>query len=181
MSRRLTYAALVGLAGATIIHIVILFLVPAYSERDAWSRLVEAGELFQLRHITGEIGDTAIVRGTNPFIRTLACRFEIDPGLARIQAAGDVPFWSVAIFDRKGQNIYSLNDRTSISNRLDLVIATPIRMVELRKDLPETYAESVFVELDANQGLAVIRIAVPDRSWDGLADKFASSATCSRA
>jgi len=36
--RRLFHAVLLGLVGAGIVHIVVLLLVPEFSERDAWSR-----------------------------------------------------------------------------------------------------------------------------------------------
>ena len=43
---RLLYALLVGIVGAGIVHIVVLLLVPSYSERDAWSRLSEMADLY---------------------------------------------------------------------------------------------------------------------------------------
>lgn len=177
MLRKLLYPILLGLTGAGIVHIAVLFLVPTYSEGDAWSQVAAAGQPFQIVPISGT---TAFGKEANPFMRTIACHFEIDPGIARIRAEGEVPFWSAAIFDRKGRNVYSLNDRTTVGGRLDLVVATPVQMVELRKDLPAEMAESVFVELDSNQGLAVIRVAVPDRSWSALADSFLKGARCLR-
>jgi len=40
--RKLLYAVLLGLIGAGIVHIVILILLPLFSQRDAWSRLAAA-------------------------------------------------------------------------------------------------------------------------------------------
>jgi len=39
---RLLYAVVLGLVGAAIVHIAVLFLLPRLSERDAWSRLAAA-------------------------------------------------------------------------------------------------------------------------------------------
>ncbi len=178
VSRALPYTLLVGIVGAAIVHIAVLLLVPNYSERDAWSRLAGLGEPFSMIELSGEIGAAEFSEDANPFVRTLACRFEIEPGIARIQADGEVPFWSAAVFDRTGRNIYSLNDRTTPGGGLDMVIASPLRMIELRKDLPEGFEEAVFVELDAPEGVAVIRVVVPDQSWDALADRFLSGARC---
>jgi uncharacterized membrane protein len=170
--RAIFYTLLVGLVGAAIVHIAVLLLVPRFSERDAWSRIAAMAGPFEMVRLDGAEWES------NPFLRVLACRFEIEPGIARVRAEGKVPFWSAAIFDRSGRNIYSLNDRTTIGDRLDLVIATPVRMIELRKDLPEELAEAIFVELDNNQGLAVIRVVVPDSSWNQLAERFLAGARC---
>ena len=44
----------------------------------------------------------------------------------------------MSIYDRSGRNIYSFNDRTAMEGELDVVVVTPLQMVELRKDLPKT-------------------------------------------
>ena len=51
------------------------------------------------------------------------------------------PFWSVSVYDRSGQNIYSFNDRTPPDGNLDFVVLTPAQMIELRKDLPDGIRE----------------------------------------
>lgn len=178
MTRQLAYAAALGLLGAAIVHILVLLLVPAYSERDAWSRISAAGELFSFVRILGGAGADTVYKGANPFVRSAACRFEIDPGIVHIRANGAAPLWTAAIFDRTGQNVYSLSDRTTVGQKLDVVIATPVQMIELRKDTPEIYAESVFVELDAAEGMAVIRVVVPDGSWNEIAEAFLAGAQC---
>jgi uncharacterized membrane protein len=178
LSRPALYTLLLGLVGAAIVHIAVLLLVPAYSGRDAWSRIASEGEVFQFVRISGGRAGDPIAKGGNPFVRAIACRIEIDPAIAHVRVAGDLSLWTAAVFDGKGQNVFSLNDRTNVGNRLDLVIATPVAMVELRKDLPETYAETVFVELDSGRGLVVVRAIVPDASWSALADSFLDGAVC---
>ncbi|TIU61349.1 MAG: DUF1254 domain-containing protein, partial [Mesorhizobium sp.] len=46
--RRLFHAMLLGLIGAGIVHIIVLMLVPEFSERDAWSRLAMASDLYRM-------------------------------------------------------------------------------------------------------------------------------------
>ena len=45
---KLLYALLVGLFGAGIVHIAILFLVPDFSERDVWSRLAMVSDYYRV-------------------------------------------------------------------------------------------------------------------------------------
>ena len=100
--RRLLYAILLGLIGAGIVHIVILILLPLFSQRD----LVEAcGSRRSLRHdFRRRAGgrppsDRPIRSGGN------ACR-----SICRMARCGSrpstVPFWSASIYDRGGQNVY---------------------------------------------------------------------------
>ena len=60
------------------------------------------------------------------------CRFSLGDGPVRIRASLPDDFWSVAIFDRRGRNVYSLNDRSAERTQLDLAILTPVQMAQLR-------------------------------------------------
>lgn len=175
---KLVYALVLGAVGAAIVHIAVLLLVPVYSERDAWARLAARAPPFTIIRIDGSSGGGGFVKGADPLFASVACRFALTTGIAHIRAEGEMPFWSVSVYDRRGQNIYSFNDRTATDRKLDMVIATPARMVELRKELPEKFSASVFVETDETEGMIVARAFVPNDSWSGLADAFFKSATC---
>ena len=175
---KLLYALILGLVGAAVVHITVLLLVPAYSERDAWTRLSARAPEFTVTQISGFSGDNAFPKGADPLFASIACRYSLTGGVVHMIADGDLPFWSVSVYDRRGQIIYSLNDRTATDRELDLVIATPARMVELRKELPEDYANSVFVETEEIEGMIVARTFVPDDSWSGMAKAFLQSAEC---
>lgn len=175
MIRKFLFALALGTVGAAMVHIAVLLLVPTFSERDAWSRLARTGGLFTFTPIAD---DEPMTRGASPFLRTIACRFTIDAGMTRIRARGDIPFWTAAIFDRSGQNIYSLNDRTSVAGELDIVVTGPLQIMELRNEMRETFQDAVFVGLETEEGIAVIRAAVPDESWERQVQQFLDSAEC---
>lgn len=176
---RLLHALILGLVGAGIVHIAILLLLPVVSEKDAWSRLAEAGDLYKVVPVSGAVGDRRVLRLTDPYFRAAACRFDLDDGFIHIRAAGRVPFWSVSIYDRSGRNIYSFNDRATAAPDLDLLVLTPLQMVDLRKDLPPEYESSIFVEADIEQGIVVMHSFVPDPSWEPEISAFLKGATCS--
>jgi uncharacterized membrane protein len=52
--RKLLYAVLLGLVGAGIVHILVLMMVPELSERDAWSRLSMASDLYRMTPLEAE-------------------------------------------------------------------------------------------------------------------------------
>lgn len=175
---RFLYAILLGLVGAAVVHMAVLLLVPIYSERDAWARLASRAPAFAITEIASPTGDASFGKGADPLFSSAACRFALSTGIAHFVADGDVPFWSVSVYDRRGQNIYSFNDRTATDRQLDVVVATPVQMVELRKDLPEEYAAAVFVETEQREGIIVARAFMPDQSWSGIVKGFLDSAEC---
>ncbi|MEX0408140.1 DUF1254 domain-containing protein [Aquibium sp. LZ166] len=175
---RVLYALLLGLLGAAIVHIVILLLLPFITDKDAWSRLAAEGETFEMVSLSSKAAPAPVVTMTDPFIRASACRFDLTQGIARITAQSDVPFWSVSIYDRRGHNVYSFNDRTATAKALDLAIVSPTQMLELRKSLPDEFAKSLFVEFAQPAGIVVIRAFVPDETFEPAVEGFFTSASC---
>ncbi|HHZ07165.1 MAG TPA: DUF1254 domain-containing protein [Rhizobiales bacterium] len=175
---RFLYAVLLGTVGAGIVHIAVLLLLPVVSERDAWSRLSQAGDLYTVTPLYGAAADRRILRSADPLFQAVACRFDLANGLTHIRGVGRLPYWSVSIYDRTGRNVYSFNDRSTTKGALDLVVLTPAQMIEVRKDLPEAYAESVFVEADIGEGIVVVRGFVPDASWAPAISRELAGAVC---
>jgi uncharacterized membrane protein len=175
---RLLHALVLGVVGAAIVHIVVVLLVPRFSERDAWAAIGEESALYETIRIDATDGGAGLISSVDPLFGAAACRFDLARGVVRITGGGDVPFWSTAIHDRNGLNTFSFTDRTSTSGRLDFVVATPLQMVELRNDLPASFVEAVFVEASLEEGIAVIRAFAPDASWEPAVSDYLSSVTC---
>jgi len=176
MLKRLIYAGLLGLVGAGIVHIAILLLLPSFSERDAWSKLAAAAPLYT--PVRAGAGAVDLLQSPDPLFEAAACRFDLADGVARLTARGLVPYWSVSVYDRDGDNVYSLNDRTATADGLDLVIATPGEMTSLRKSLPAEFRSSVFVEVPIDDGMVVVRSFVPDDSFRPGVSAFLGGLTC---
>ena len=107
------------------------------------------------------------------------CRFSLEDGPVRINASLLDDFWSVAIFDRRGRNAYSLNDRSAASPQLDLTVITPVQMAQLRQDPPEALETSIVVEIPIDEGMALIRVFVADETMLPEARAALGTADCS--
>ncbi|MGE0501473.1 MAG: DUF1254 domain-containing protein [Rhizobiaceae bacterium] len=175
---RFVYALLLGIVGAGIVHIAILLLLPVLSERDSWSRLAAAGDLYSVVRLNGGPEEPALLRSWDPLFDARGCRFDLSEGIVHVYADGDVPFWSVSVYDRNGQNIYSFNDRTGSGGNLDFAVVTPVQMIEIRKELPAAFQSSIFVEAAADQGIVVVRAFVPDSTWKGIVGRYLDGVSC---
>ena len=173
---RILYAMAVGLVGAGIVHVAVLMLLPGFSERDAWSRLAMAADLYRVVRIDASAG--ALIRSVDPLFFAAACRFDLSEGIVHVRSPGKVPFWSVSVYDRAGQNIYSFNDRTNESGALDFVVLTRPQTIELRKALPADLEDSIFVETSVDEAIVVVRAFVPDESWEPTVAEFLDQITC---
>jgi uncharacterized membrane protein len=175
---KLLHALVLGIIGAGIVHIVVLLLIPHYSEQDAWALISEAGPAYAMVPLKTTTAGEAVLSDADPMFEVAACRFDLSDGTVQITAEGRVPFWSLSVFDRRGSNIYSLNDRSATDGRLDIVIATPAQLLELRKAPPEQYEESVIIEADTLEGIAVLRSFVPDATWGPIVARHLAGTAC---
>lgn len=176
---RLLYTILVGLVGAAIVHIAILFLIPHYTSRDAWTRLEDASDAYQVVSVTGTgAGVVPLVRNGDPLFRAAACRVDLADGVLQLSSPHQVPFWSLSIHDRAGQTTFSVTDRTQASGMLDVVILSPLQMIEMRRAMPAELEQAVFIESTTSDGIVLVRMLVPDQSWTGVADRFFRDLDC---
>jgi uncharacterized membrane protein len=177
---RFVYALLIGLVGAGIVHIAVLLLLPRFSERDAWSSLAEAADYYKAVRLDAGDGSPPIVKAVDPLFHAAGCRFDLDEGPVHIRAPGTVPFWSVSIYNRAGQNVYSFNDRATNNGSLDFVVLTTAQMIEVRKQVPEEFQRAIFVEAPIGEGIVVVRSFVPDPTWEETTSEFLARIACSK-
>lgn len=175
--RRFFHACLLGLIGAGIVHISILLLVPFYSQKDAWSALSEQANFYRVTRLD-PAGRQPLIDSLDPLFQAVACRFDLSDGVVRFSGAGTAPYWSISVYDRAGQNVFSLNDRSASSGQLDFVIATPVQMIELRNAIPVEFDASVFIEANIAEGIVVARAFTPDESRKDTVANFLQGLAC---
>ncbi|MQW86722.1 DUF1254 domain-containing protein [Sinorhizobium saheli] len=175
--RSVLFAVLVGLIGAALLHIVIVLTLPQFTGRDAYTRVLGLLEMDSFFPLTMEPGPTGL-DNNDPFLRTAVCSFSVAEGPARFLARGAVPFWSLSIFDSGSNEVFSMNDQTAVNGNLDLVVATPIQLVELRKSPPEALAQTIMIEMKDEEGYAVLRALAPLDSFEEQVRSFLTESRC---
>jgi uncharacterized membrane protein len=176
--KRLLIAIAGGLLLAGVIHIVVIFLVPYFATRDAWSEVKRFGADGQFHLLPFADTGSDTLPGLDPRLLHAVCRFSLAERPIRIQASLPNDFWSIAIFDRRGRNIYSLNDRSADHTHLDLAVLTPVQMAQMREDPPASLEQAVVIELPVEVGFAVLRVLVADDSMLPSATRALEGANC---
>lgn len=174
---RLLHALVLGVLGAGIVHIVVLLLVPAYSERDAWSALSQQANFYRPVRLDPP-NAPPLIGSLDPLLDAVACRFDLGDGVLQVHSDGAAPYWSISVYERTGLNIYSLNDNSSPQGRFDFVIATPAQMIALRNAMPQALEDSVFIEADAGEGIVVVRAFAPDETWEPAVSAWLRDVEC---
>jgi uncharacterized membrane protein len=153
-----------GLLLAGIIHIVVVFLVPYFASHDAWSELRQFGRDSQFHILPLSQAGSESLPSLDPRMAHAVCRFSLAEGPVRIRASLPDDYWSIAIFDRRGRNVYSLNDRSAERSQLDLAVITPVQMAQLRQNPPASLESAIVVEVPIEVGFAVLRVFVANES-----------------
>jgi uncharacterized membrane protein len=167
-----------GLLLGGIIHVVIVFLVPTYAGNDAWSEMGRFGQDRQFHTLPLPEAGTERVPGMDPRMLQAVCRFNLTTGPLRVHADLPDEFWSVAVFDRRGRNVYSLNDRAAEGPKLDLAILTSVQMAQIHQNPPPALENAIVVELPIDAGFVLLRAFVPDDSTLPAARTALAGASC---
>lgn len=195
--RSLFHAVVVGLIGAALLHIVIILALPRFTAEDAYSRVLGLYEMDSFFPLTDAPGSTGL-SNDDPYLRVAVCGFSVLGGPVRFTASGDVPFWSLAIYDSHSNEVFSMNDATAVNDRVDVVAATPAQLVELRKQPTDPLsaapsaeglsaeggatqaplAQAISVEMPEDEGYAVLRALSPLGSYEAAVKQFLAESGC---
>ena len=177
MTWRLIFALLTTLVMAAIVHIVIVLLIPQYGTRDAWAFLSGRTDLYSFTTLNQPERGSAISE-VDPFFSYGVCRFDLNESGLKMDGQLAENFWSASVFDDDGTVVYSLNNRTAIDNKLDLLIVNPLQSLELRELQSDALETSVVIEARIRYGFVIIRIFQPDSSWTAKTKKFLNEIQC---
>ena len=184
---RVLLAVLIGLVGAAIVHIAVIFAIPGQSRNDAWSRLERLGPAFATVPVAplpppepggAEPSSGAAFSFVDPAFLTVACRFSTENGPVRIVAGERTPFWSTSISGRNGDNLYSISERAALDGQLNLFVGTRDQLDLGRIEGSDLDPSAIPVELAAEEAILVVRALVGEESQRPYVDRFVRSIGC---
>ena len=175
--RSVLLAIVIGLVGAALIHIIIVLALPQWTGKDAWTRVTALGAQNRFYSLANEANLTGLYN-EDPSIRSAVCHFDINNGPVRIVATGDVPIWTVSAYDASSNETYSMNDRSSIGESVNIAFVTPAQMLQMRRAMPASLEQAVLVELPRPEGYVVLRAVAPMPSHEPAVRAFLADAAC---
>jgi uncharacterized membrane protein len=165
-----------ALMAAGAIHIGAILLVPSFAEGDGWSRLApHAGiDKFTEVPVTAEGG----VAGLDPLFVNAACRLDLSEAPAGITVDARDRFWSVALYDPTGAILFSLNDRTAVEGKLDMIVVNAEQNAQLKRASTAEIELSVVAESPSDDLIALLRLFAPTRAAQEDARRVMARAEC---
>ncbi|MET0748168.1 MAG: DUF1254 domain-containing protein [Rhizobium sp.] len=175
--RKILFAVVIGLIGAALLHLIIILALPRFSDRDAFQRVDMLGDEDTFHLLDGSKEGGGLLNG-DPYLSTAVCAFDLADMPVHLTAGGRVPFWSLAIYDKASNEVFSMSDRTSVGGALDVLVASPVQLTGIRKMLPAALSQSILVEMPEGQGYAVLRTMAPQASFEDGGHAFLAAAQC---
>ncbi|MEF2072638.1 DUF1254 domain-containing protein [Consotaella aegiceratis] len=182
---RLLFACLVGLVGAAIVHIAVIFAIPRVAQNDGWGRLSQLGDLYEVVQIDGVTGGPSGIANPpqrldflDPAFAVASCRFSIEDGPVHLFAGEHTDFWSASIYDRRSNNLYSINDRSSVGGVFDLVVGTADQLLDMRTNAVDRDETAIPVEVDLKEGYLILRALIDHESERADVGTFVRSTRC---
>ncbi|WP_421724271.1 DUF1254 domain-containing protein [Bauldia sp.] len=167
-----------GVLLAGVIHIATVVMVPYFATDDAWSAMTTFGREDTFHTLPRTEAGAEPLASLDPHMLYAVCRFSLTDGPLRITATLPNDFWSIAVFDRRGRNRFSLNQRSAERSELDMAVITPVQMAQLRQDPPSALETAIVVEIPLQQGFALIRVFVADETLLPQARAALDTADC---
>lgn len=156
-----------AMLGAVIVHIGAILLWPGFAGGDT-AQLME--DLDPMATFAILPGDPGLLPDADPAMVYGVCRFTLSAGPVRVSADPATDFWSASVFDVRGRNVFSLNDRSTGLAKFDLFLAGPADIEALRANPPALLDEVVVVEMIEAEGFVLVRaFAGQPYSRDGVA------------
>jgi uncharacterized membrane protein len=171
-------AGLAILLVAGIVHIVTIFLVPKYVPADGWTRLADQSSTDRFTILEDQERNRPVVPGLDPLFVHASCRLDLSEAPAQLTLIAPDRFWSLALFDPRGVIVFSLNDRTALGGELHMLVATPAQHAQLREHPPQGIEETIVVQSEATDLIALVRLYAPSEGARQAARQIGAAASC---
>lgn len=175
---RISVATLAALSLAGIVHIVAVLLVPSQVASSAYQRVAVFGPDRSFHLLPDVLPDWEPLPGLDPAMKHALCRFSLLDGPVRFSANVDAPYWSMGLFNGAGEAVYSLNNRTSGSGELSMLVLSSEQLSILRENPPEDLEDLIVIETEEPEGFALLRALVGDPLQAGLVEAGLTASRC---
>jgi len=163
---------------AAIVHILVVLTIPQNATHSAYSNAARFGPDRAFNLLPDVVPGAEPLPGLDPAMKHALCRYQLDDGPVLFTASIPVPFWSMGLFNTRGDTIYSVNNRTAGSETLSMLVLTTEQLSILRENPPENLDDLIVIETENTEGFALLRAFVPHPSEAGQIGRALHAASC---
>lgn len=161
-----------------IFHILTVLSVPYSVPKSGWARLndLPINQMAQLKTFSKD-GEKTLPR-LAPDFRYAACRYNVSTGPLALEA--DVPnnLFSIAAYDRLGQNFYVLFGSALQRAKLNVILVNTKDLSEMQAIVTESADDVVLVEVPENEGIIILRAPILSSAYENRVETLLTSARC---
>ena len=175
---RLVLWLIAGLILGLIIHIGVILGLPSLATQTIWSRIEAMGPTNKVMVLPPVAIGAPNPLQLDPTLSYAVCRVNLAAGPAVLNGMLPDAFWSLAIFNRAGEVVYSTTNRDGIGQNLNLGIFNAAQTHLLAEQQIEVADGLLIVESNANEVFVVIRIAPPHEAMRKRLEAALSGIIC---
>jgi len=144
---------------ATLVHLIVVLIVPAVATRDAFARLAPLGPLDETLALPRASPAEKTLPYADPALASAFCRYDLASGPIRVTAPVGRAFSSISFHTRRGLVFYALTDKAATHGTIEAVLATPndARALEAQDD-PDDPSRDLRIAAPAPEGFVVMRV-----------------------
>ncbi len=169
---------LAGLMLGLVIHIVVVLSLPAQASLDLWSKLVPLGAINRLVVLPPPRPGEPNPLQLDPEIAYGICQLDLSSGPGAVAGVLPDAFWSVALYGRSGNVIYSTTNRDGIGQTLDLGIFNADQTRQLAQQQLDVAEGLLIVESPEDAIFVVVRLAPPHPAMRARFEAILGALTC---
>lgn len=180
--RRLRLGGVAAFTVATLflaggVHICAILLVPILAGSDGWALLEAFAGEEEFSEIPADDSGSDLL-DLDPLFHNGACRLRLDDAPAAITTEAHDRLWSLALYDPQGMIVFSLNDRTAVDGRLDMLVVSEAQNAALRRAPPAISDQRVVVESPSTDLIALLRLFAPTERARAEARRVMGESEC---
>jgi len=173
------YWLIAGLLLGAIIHLVTILTLPHLSEHKAWDRIGNAYPINAMTILPPISPDAQPLPFMAPDIRYAICRYNVKDKPLVVRTTLLNENWSIAVFDKLGDNVYTVSGANLRSNNVDIKISLA-ENDKLKFGIRQNqFIDSgIPVKVNAPEGLVMVRAPVLSKAYTDQAITHLRMASC---
>lgn len=172
---RLFYILAIALLGGILVHLVAIITMPQILSHKAWLRFDNKRYAYRFNVLPE---DDPVKKSFDPFFLLAACSFDLSKGPLKITANDSPNFWSMSIYEKNGNNFYSLNSNSLPHGQLDMILMTMRQAGELYRDMQASTNNILVAPEGFTKGFAIIRSFAENNAERWQSKNFLLKAGC---